>query len=258
MKKVSKLIEEHLRENNLSYDERECGNADKGFLVAYGGSNVGMHCGIQVYEDQRRLGISIFSGAKAVPERLPLAYELAARLNSIVAIGAFCVVPDAGDISLDIGASALDVDVTDMWIGSLICTGLHTYDHYFPAIAGVFYSGQQPVEALAIVDGPSDDEVVDTVARLLSDAGEAATQPTTDEDPLDETRNLWDDDEQDNSAEDEPSDSPEIRIQLPKLPKIIAQIAPQDIADVLREIRGEARQNPEDEGQSGGQDAAAA
>lgn len=58
-------MEEHFQENNLNYDRRECGNADSGYMVPYGGRNVGMHCGIQVYEDQRRLGISIFSGAKA-------------------------------------------------------------------------------------------------------------------------------------------------------------------------------------------------
>lgn len=217
MKTLSRLVEEHLQENNLKYDRRECGNADGVYMVPYGGRTVGMHCSIQVYEDQRRLGISIFSGAKAAPERLPAAYEFAARANSVLAIGAFCVNPDGGDISFDIGASLLDVDANDMWLGSLICTGLHTFDKYFPTIAGILYAGVEPVEAMARVDGPSSEEVADTVAKLLADAGEALEQPTAEEELLDETRNLWDDsgvgDEQEDTANEKPADGSETKIQ---------------------------------------------
>lgn len=262
MKKLSTLIEEHLQQNNLDYDEKGCTGADHGYLIAYRGSNVGMLCGIKTYDDQIRLSITVFSGAKAQPERLRATYELVARLNNDIAMGAFRVDSDGGDVSYNLGASALGARPTDKWIGSLICTSLYLYNYYFPTIANVLYAGADPVEAIAMIGGPSDAEVTESVAKLLSDADEAPEQSAAEKEPLNEAGNLWDgggeSDEQEDREDEESSDSPDATVRLPRLPRIIPRIAPQDMEDVLREIRGEDRQGSENQGQTGGQDEAAA
>ena len=169
------------------------------------------------------MGVMATNGVQASPERLAAIYELTARINNGLALGCFWV-DDDGQVTFAIAASMIDVEPTDAWIGSAMCTAVSTYDDYFPAVCRVIYADTSPTEALNSNDGPTDEEVAQSVARLF-DSGDAVELPSGSDEELEL---------EDASADDPEPESEEVVIRMPGLPNLIAKVTPQDIEDVKR------------------------
>lgn len=220
MEYLTDFVVRHMRDNNMHYHIQRCEKADNAYIAPVRGENTEMLCGIQVYEGQRRLCMNVFSGVRASNQRMPAVYEFCCRVNNCLAVGSYWVDPDAGDVSFAVTASLLELEPTDMWMGSLIHTALKTYDTFFPALAAILYAGQSPLEALLANRGPNADEVSQTVARLLS--------------------HIPDEPSQHDAAADPPPDRTVIRPR--HMHKLVARLTPEELEEALRKTSEESPQ----------------
>lgn len=256
MEKLSKLIEDHLRSNGLRYDEKHCGSADKGFLVPYRGTTVAMLCGVAVHEDDRRIMISVFSGLMARPEKIQAAYEIVARANNGLGVGAFWIEPDSGDVSFNLGAAVVDMTPTDSWIHSAICTAIHTYDHYYPALSQVLYADADPAEAVAGAEGPSDDEVTKTVSKLMKNVSDKPEPSSTETDQTEETAENRDAEEPEKKSpkKDKPSKprpaNSRMVIRVSNPLDLVAKITQEDLDRIIGEVNRKDNTESREEGKT--------
>jgi len=256
MTTLKSLIVKHLRRHDIDYHCESAGDDEDRIIAHYSGKNTGMVCGIELHEKPRRLCITVGNGLKASPERMSAAYELIARMSTGLAIGTFWINPADGEIVFAVNGSMIGIEPTDTWIGSTICTALKTYDAHCPVIANVLFAGADPVEALTKLGGPTDEEVNDTLQKLFFSDGD-------DESPEADTETLFAAEGSDEAvsdsagADNSPSNKADgtaktpLDLWSPRIPRLIAKVAPEDIAEIQREIEGKDDQPDSKEADAG-------
>lgn len=227
MNNLRDFVQQHLEKHAKGTQWEEVSGTDARASFAYSGTNTGMVCCIDIREESRKICIGVSNGVKAPPERLQAAYELACRMNIGLAVGAFWVDSDDGEITFAITASLLEMEPTDEWLGNLITTAFHTFDGHFRTVADVFYAGKDPADAVAAEEGPSKEEVEQSVQRLLSTVGE---EPGTADGPVIEL------------PEDQDAHTViDGRIRRQVLRDIIAKVTPGEIEEILQDERRRRR-----------------
>jgi hypothetical protein len=225
MSDLKEFVRKHLQQHAKSQQWRHMDGTDTSFTIGYNGKHTGLVGVVHVREKTRLLCVSVSNGVKAPPPRMSAAYELVCRLNLGMALGAYWIDPDDGEVTFSITSSLLTLEPSDQWLGSIIHTALSTYDRYFPAISDVFYAGKAPADAVAEATGPSDKVIAQTLERLFSTA-EGEQQPS------ERSRDAVA--ENGNAADNEP------RKRRSK-PRVDAKITPADIEEVLGEQRQQRR-----------------
>lgn len=231
MNSLAKAIKEHLDHNQVQYHEHECENADAGFTAAFSGNTSQVWLGVQVYEEERRLYFSAYNGVKVPPERLQAVHEFTVRANYGLPIGGFWL-DENNELRFAVTTALADLEPTDCWMRTYICNTLSTYDRFFPAVCQVVYAGVAPAEALESMGEPTEQQIIQTLSHLFGHAKEHMQEPFEG----------LDDDQKPDDPDDADTGNRPLSFQLPSLPKIVAKISPEDIAEIQREIEGKGHQ----------------
>ena len=167
-------MKEHLDANDLHYHECDCNEeVDAVFIIPYSIANCTILCAVQVSEDDRRICVSVSHGMNVFPNRITEASEFVLRASLGLPFGTFWLNPDSGCIGFAAVVPLADVQPTDAFIGTLIGGSIQIYHKLFPAMCQVLYAAAAPKAALeATEEGPSEDEIVQSLARLFEQSGD--------------------------------------------------------------------------------------
>ncbi len=248
MKTLCSIIEDHLRRHHLEY-HTHTGEADCTFVSPHRGKHTGVMCMIQVYEDERRLAIIAFNGTKSPPERIAAVFEYAAHVNCCMAIGALWVAPEVGDVSFAVTASALGIEPTDIWLGSLIKTAVYTFDSHVPNLASIIYAGRTALDVLCEDSKPAPAEVEGVLSQLFDESANTHEAVDAADSAVAEEAEVVNEGPQcEDDARREQTRPPEARkSECPHstLANIVLKVTPQDIADTLDELTRQTRTSGE-------------
>jgi len=173
IKRLSRLIKDHLDENELHYHRRKCRKGvDSAFIVPFGCDNCTLICAVEVWESDKRLSVTVSHGINVFPDRIAEGSEFVLRASTGLHFGSFSLNPDCGCIGFNAAVVLADLQPSDAFIGTLISGSIQIYRHFFPAMCQVLYGNIAPKDALkSLNDHPSEDEIKESLDRLFEQSG---------------------------------------------------------------------------------------
>ena len=243
---LSRKVKQHLDANDVHYHECECEGGSGGFVIPFAAPNCRAFCTVHVHEEERRLAVSVTHGLNVFPNRLLEACEFVVRATLGQIFGGFWINPDSGAIGFAAAVVLADMEPTDEFIGTLIRDSVHTYHTYFPALCQVLYAGVSPKKALDDLNGPSSDEVAQSLAKLFEESMDIAPETVAEDQAADELElpeTKHPDDPQssssDNKQESQTPADPGRSGNTTQLPNIEVKATPEEIEDVLKSLRAQ-------------------
>lgn len=141
---------EHCERNNLKFvaapERKSVSFFLSGQCAIYSGS-------LEISPDDEifrvRMGLPVLAKD---PAGRALVSEVLTRANHGLALGAFDIDMDDGDISYHIGQIILGERLEDEMIGGLVATALAAADRYFPGLMRVMFAGHTPDDAVYLCE----------------------------------------------------------------------------------------------------------
>ena len=137
---------EHFESNDIKFTTDRANKSVQFFMT---GDCAVYNCRFQITHNHDVLQAHIlFPVAARDPKMRPLALETLVRANHGLALGAFDIEVDSGQISFHLGQVIPGGTLEDKLIGGLFLTCMGTSDRYFPALMRVMFGGSTPADAV--------------------------------------------------------------------------------------------------------------
>lgn len=107
------------------------------------------NCRLQLTHDDDLIQVRVHYPVAARDRKIrPLVAEVIARANHGLAVGAFDIDVDTGEMSFHAGQVIRGGELEDEIIGKVFSTAVSTVDRYFSAIMRVMFAGHTPADAV--------------------------------------------------------------------------------------------------------------